>query len=456
MSAGLHADRARSLNSGFTPIHGAMLQRKCACGGSSGLTGSCSKCEQKKLLGQPLQTKLPINEPGDEYEQEADRLAEQVMKIPDALPRPTAMAHSASVGTASITERHFIHGEPSAAGIGPESVRRKEIDGNALGRTPPVLIQRKVDDDEKAPDRGSSDVKGRKAELEFHSALHFNRSFSGFNPTAEPEEGGYGILWWSVWNTGWASAPEHTNRLTLYNADLCSGCRNDKDEISRSEIPGPAIVPGTEPGKSEYENAVIIGPLSAGHYDAYVELDVRKQVEEINEDNNLAFMVFNVRLSKEPESAAQATVQRKNHPGPAADIDLHLDSIIGGQNGGGQPLDPATREFFSARFGHDFANVRVHADAEAAESARAVNALAYTVGRDVVFGAGQYAPGTQTGQQLLAHELTHVVQQSAAASRMQPAPADKTEADYQRLVKQGKWCRDTEKSAALHYSKDAK
>jgi hypothetical protein len=77
-----------------------------------------------------------------------------------------------------------------------------------------------------------------------------------------------------------------------------------------------------------------------------------------------------------------------------------------------QPLDPATRTFMELHFGHDFSQVRVHTDAQAGESARAVNALAYTVGHDVVFGAGQYAPGTDAGGQLLAHELTHVVQQA--------------------------------------------
>lgn len=59
----------------------------------------------------------------------------------------------------------------------------------------------------------------------------------------------------------------------------------------------------------------------------------------------------------------------------------------------GQPLDPTTRAFMEPRFGHDFSQVRVHTDAKAAESARAVDALAYTVGRDVVFGAGNYLPG---------------------------------------------------------------
>lgn len=77
----------------------------------------------------------------------------------------------------------------------------------------------------------------------------------------------------------------------------------------------------------------------------------------------------------------------------------------------GQPLDPDTRAFMEPRFGHDFSKVRVHTDSKAAESARAVNALAYTVGQHVVFGTGQYGPYTEAGQKLLAHELTHVAQQ---------------------------------------------
>ena len=62
---------------------GLLLQRKCACGGSAGFTGECSDCRTNKLLGKPLQTKLQVNEPGDEYEREADRVAEQVMRMPE-------------------------------------------------------------------------------------------------------------------------------------------------------------------------------------------------------------------------------------------------------------------------------------------------------------------------------------------------------------------------------------
>lgn len=80
----------------------------------------------------------------------------------------------------------------------------------------------------------------------------------------------------------------------------------------------------------------------------------------------------------------------------------------------GSPLDSSTRAFFESRFGHDFSRVRVHHDAAAQHSARDVSAQAYTVGGDVVFGAGRFRPETHEGRFLLAHELTHVVQQSAA------------------------------------------
>jgi outer membrane protein OmpA-like peptidoglycan-associated protein len=88
-------------------------------------------------------------------------------------------------------------------------------------------------------------------------------------------------------------------------------------------------------------------------------------------------------------------------------------------NSSGQPLDGGTRAFMEPRFGHDFSGVRIHTDARAAESARSVNALAYTVGKNVVFGTGQYSPGTSEGRKLLAHELTHVVQQFDQPSQSQ-------------------------------------
>ncbi len=102
----------------------------------------------------------------------------------------------------------------------------------------------------------------------------------------------------------------------------------------------------------------------------------------------------------------------------------------------GQPLDTATRAFMESRLGYDFSRVRVHGDAEAAESARAVSALAYTVGPHIVFDAGRYAPRTHAGSKLLAHELTHVIQQSGSVAFDLPItisdPADPSEQEAER------------------------
>ena len=82
----------------------------------------------------------------------------------------------------------------------------------------------------------------------------------------------------------------------------------------------------------------------------------------------------------------------------------------------GRPLDTATRAYFEPRFGHDFSGIRVHADAAAAASAREIGAHAYTVGRHVVFAAGRFAPASNDGRRLIAHELTHTVQQAGPAA----------------------------------------
>ena len=80
----------------------------------------------------------------------------------------------------------------------------------------------------------------------------------------------------------------------------------------------------------------------------------------------------------------------------------------------GRPLDDAARTFFEPRFGYDLRSIRVHTDAESAASARALGATAFTVGSDIAFDCGRYAPETSDGRALLAHELTHVIQQASS------------------------------------------
>jgi hypothetical protein len=85
-----------------------------------------------------------------------------------------------------------------------------------------------------------------------------------------------------------------------------------------------------------------------------------------------------------------------------------------------QPLSSHERAFFEPQFGHDFSRVRIHADSRSAEMAEALNADAFTVGRDIYFGAGKLQPGTREADQLLGHELAHVVQQSHTGPALQP------------------------------------
>jgi hypothetical protein len=112
-------------------------------------------------------------------------------------------------------------------------------------------------------------------------------------------------------------------------------------------------------------------------------------------------------------------IQAKNNTGISPQVTPGIAQAMHSIRGSGQPLTAAERAFFEPRFGTDFSKVRVHTDNRAARTAQSINARAFTLGRDVVFGAGQYSPGTQSGRSLLAHELVHVVQQKGKSNSSQ-------------------------------------
>ena len=122
-------------------------------------------------------------------------------------------------------------------------------------------------------------------------------------------------------------------------------------------------------------------------------------------------------------------VQRKSIN---AEVGSDVESGINALKGGGQPLPVSVRTFFEPRFGYDFSNVRVHTDLEAADTAKKIHAKAFTIGSDVVFGTGQYAPETIEGSRVLSHELTHVIQQDKSSIEnliMQPFLIQRNEED---------------------------
>jgi len=140
-----------------------------------------------------------------------------------------------------------------------------------------------------------------------------------------------------------------------------------------------------------------------------------------------------------------AVIQRKCACGGAcakcqsgnAHQDQDLVQGILQRKGAGQPLEHGVRDFMETRFGEDFGAVRVHTDAHAAQTARQLNANAYTVGRDIFFGSGRYHPQMSEGRRLLAHELTHVTQQESASpslfSPMMDGSADRFEREAEAV-----------------------
>jgi hypothetical protein len=144
---------------------------------------------------------------------------------------------------------------------------------------------------------------------------------------------------------------------------------------------------------------------------------------------------------RQPEPSVPAVRRKRAEPGrrlsadrQPADVSLAA-SVAAVLRSPGQPLDPATRRFMEPPLGHDFSRVRTHSDARSAMAAGALDAAAFTVGNDVVFGEGLFAPATPGGPRLLAHELAHVVQQDGPAvtgGRLTLAPehgASEREAD---------------------------
>jgi hypothetical protein len=142
------------------------------------------------------------------------------------------------------------------------------------------------------------------------------------------------------------------------------------------------------------------------------------------------------------EREADAIAAKVTSGNPAATVEAHagrtvqrvppnrgagsqaLPALVGGPSASsGQPLDAETRAFMEPGFGADFDEVRIHDGPQAAGHAAGLDARAYTVGPHIVFAAGQYAPGSAAGRQLIAHELAHVVQQRGGSARIQRAPA---------------------------------
>lgn len=349
-------------------VQPGLLQRQCACGGTSNFAGTCAECEKKKLLGRPLQPKLQVNEPGDEYEQEADRMAAQVMQMP--IDRPMTSQPSADQ---LVQRRVSGTGRLLSRAAGEESVPVGEQ--TASGET--------------APKDGTTDEGGSRCPSWRNDPESISKRAAetyvqnDITPTSQAKVEKI------------RCEPPHSNGNYGCYVHFSDGA------VVRVIVRATDIVVGMGPGQIATETPPPATPLCFYDYEC-PEGQLVLTKRECKSATS---------AKPHPPGAPTEDMQRKAAPeaSQSAGSPAPVQNVLASP---GRALDASTREFFAARFGHDFADVRVHDDATAASSARGVHALAYTVGTDVVFGAGQYAPGTSAGRHLLAHELTHVVQQS--------------------------------------------
>jgi hypothetical protein len=275
--------------------------------------GACHTCPAR------VQTKLTVSQPDDPYEQEADRVAEQVMTMPE--PRVQRACPSC--------EDEILQKKPLAEQITPLVQRQKESEEEeeepVQTKTEEGTVQRQEESEEEEPVQAKSE----------DGAIQRQK---------ESEE---------------------------------------EEEPVQTKLEDGAVQRQEEHPDEEEE------PVQTKSIDG----SIQRQEDETEE-----------------EEPAQAMSEGGHSLPLARGLDAEIQSV----KGEGQPLSQGARDFFEPRFGRAFGDVRVHADEQATKASQALNARAFTVGRNIAFGKGWYAPGTPSGDSLLAHELVHVMQQNTS------------------------------------------
>ena len=447
---------------------GLLLQRTCACGSpTSSLSGECAECAGEKLQRSPLN----IGAPDDRFEQEADRVADAVVA-----------GEMASLSLSSVPVGNVQREEVPKEKIDEDKF--KEAGGKlleALLQTPLGKdLQKAIEQDKLV--KGASEV-GKDIAAPFIStvagkiitgvaaagavaalAVEYKKLPHKELPAQIPEIPLDGLtpgLSVQITYKGPMDQPTEASITVKYSEQAPKGVGDKKDGPSAAEKyraetahmaaadaklrAGMSYPPGSPEDlrqKAEQGDEKRAAAKFAGGPD--LDAMVKKypglkspqpkpgEQPEMPKSSfgftppvilgdQLKYKLPTEKKKKEDEP----TLQRKDagERTEAAENDTAPPIVHEVLNSPGQPLDAATRAFMEPRFGHDFSQVRVHSGAAAEQSAREVNAQAYTVGHDVVFGVGRFAPGTPEGRRLIAHELTHVVQQTDEAAPPRRPPA---------------------------------
>ena len=273
-----------------------------------------------------VQTKLKINQPGDGYEQEADAMAETVMRMP--APKNDSSFFKSSP---SRVQRKCAHCEEEE-----KKLQRKEIKP-----------------DENHEDKTNAAEPGSK------------KLVSGGNDT-------------------------HQSKTSIVQRK-CAHCEEEEKKLRRKEIkPDESF----QKSGDAAEETVMRSTFDGGELHSAGSSFIQRKCAHCEEE--------------------EKKLRRKEKNGHGVSSSPQLENYVGSLQTKGETLSPKLRNFFEPRFNQDFSKVKVHTDSDASRSAQSINALAYTKGNDIVFNSNQYSPHTDSGKKLLAHELTHVVQQGGS------------------------------------------
>jgi len=421
-----------------------------------------------RYIRRVIQAKLKIGQPNDKYEQEADRVADEVMRMP--VPR----THEKPIASTQIQPTRFQRPYLKCK----EEVRRRPIKGEEekeseeedkkatfkwCNEEKRKLIQKgiKIIEEEDLPGIAIKALTKLLPKFRERRAIESN-----FGPISDKQK-----------KTIISRYKHIETTINNKNIICLANCKTEKgsDPCAKAKCPGNMIYvcPGFGAGGCSDVGKIMLHE-AAHNADACGDIDRDGDYPPANaEDNAYSYQYFVEDLQKEPEEhelpsrpekeveiqvpegpvwrvqrwcceyqeeLKGRSVQEKeteiprgkgmpdNVPGIVPDLEAGVRSL----RGGGQPLPESVRAFFEPRFGYDFGQVRVHTDARASGLAKALNARAFTVGQNIFFGQGAYKPGSLSERKLLAHELTHVVQQ--AGGQVKPILTASQATDKQELA----------------------
>jgi len=383
-----------------------------------------------------LQAKLKIGAPGDKYEQEADRVADQVMRMPQPIVRRQIAEEEESVQAKPLARQITPLVQRQAAGEEEPTQAKFESGGEAAVQRQAWLIayrpviQRAVpaavreDDDKKKVQTNS--LLQRQDEKEDETAqakllLQREEKKEDEKPAQAKRIDGL--------TAAVQRQEEKEDKAQTFSLQR----QKEEDESAQAKLvstAGPLLQRQQE--EKEDESAQTKSLLQRQEKEDEEKTAQTKHASGLatnlqrQEEKEGEAQPFSLQRQEEDESAPAMSVQRQRlnvspvalGAKPDGKGEMHASSAVearvSNSRGGGSSLPAETRAFMEPRFGVDFSQVRVHTGTDAAQMCQDLNAQAFTVGRDIYFGNGKYNPQTSGGQQLLAHELTHVVQQGAA------------------------------------------